>query len=639
MKASRIIVLLLNVVAFLQAGCEVFIYDVGGPGQPCLDNGKCNEGLVCLDNVCRDPSYDCAGRECGPSPNLIADCGTCQGATDYCSPQGQCMDDCLDLECGSSPNRGFDCGSCSSDTPYCHQSGICVSDLCDPDPCSGHGTCSGGACTCSTGYAGASCDQCAAGYIGYPNCVDDPCDPDPCSGHGTCSGGACACDTGYAGASCNQCAAGYIGYPNCVDDPCDPDPCSGHGDCADGSCSCNTGYAGTTCDACTAGYIGYPNCVDDPCDPDPCSGHGDCANGSCSCNTGYAGAACDQCDPAYGGGYPACDQCAAEALGEYPYCFLLGSGYCDTSQDCPGQICAGDSFEHYCSAECDAASDPATWPAGYRCVIGPSKDYYARDYAVCGSDADCSPDGVCTYHEADDQLSIVSECRPAHDPGASPGDDCSASTCANGLCSWYTDLCTEICSAPGDCNTQYLGHDTACVFAWEVVSPGDCGRDEQCPAGYSCQSAHCLGPTCTDDWQCQPGYACSQVSPPAPEKACQPQPFYDFIGQCRIACVGDPDCPSGMQCHPAVLVDSSVVQGFCRVPPTGTTIATGGGPCGGGYDPCSHGICYGSGASSYCTQLCGQASDCPGGVMNCTAGPLNMGNLGSFPGTLTCTNP
>eukprot|EP01052_Picozoa_sp_SAG31_P063985 SAG31_NODE_22874_length_516_cov_0.913669_1_plen_150_part_01 len=40
-----------------------------------------------------------------------------------------------------------------------------------------------GWCSCSTGYAGAFCDGCAAGYIEYPSCRDDPCIPDPCNGH------------------------------------------------------------------------------------------------------------------------------------------------------------------------------------------------------------------------------------------------------------------------------------------------------------------------------------------------------------------------------------------------------------------------------------------------------------------------
>jgi len=62
--------------------------------------------------------------------------------------------------------------------------------------------------------------------------VDDappPC-PADCSGHGTCSWGACICNAGYAGDACETCAPSYTGYPACVHcgDPLEP--------CCGGSC-------------------------------------------------------------------------------------------------------------------------------------------------------------------------------------------------------------------------------------------------------------------------------------------------------------------------------------------------------------------------------------------------------------------
>jgi len=48
-------------------------------------------------------------------------------------------------------------------------------DLCDPDPCNGHGACNpaDGTCTCEAAYTGAACDQCADGYVQYPECLAD----------------------------------------------------------------------------------------------------------------------------------------------------------------------------------------------------------------------------------------------------------------------------------------------------------------------------------------------------------------------------------------------------------------------------------------------------------------------------------
>ena len=165
--------------------------------------------------------------------------------------------------------------------------------------CSGHGVCDDGVCQCQEGYIGDACDDCAPGYMLSrqdesieSTCVDNPCEPDICSGHGTCSfvytqdgisatlvqslvrdvrsgsmvpssigGGVCECDYGFDGlprwnpvgalmnGACSVCAYGFLDYPVCRDNPCMPDPCSGHGFCytADGSCRCDPGWIGDDC--------------------------------------------------------------------------------------------------------------------------------------------------------------------------------------------------------------------------------------------------------------------------------------------------------------------------------------------------------------------------------------------------------
>jgi hypothetical protein len=284
-------------------------------------------------------------------------------------------------------------------------------------------------------------------------------------------------------------------------------------------------------------------------------------------------------------------------------------------------------FFRHCSVECDSA-DPGSCPAGYRCYIGPNLDYCLLNYPVCCSDVDCAPDQVCTVHTSDDGLSKLSECRPPLDPGGDPGDACDfANRCANYICTGI-DICSEVCCQFTDCTDQYMGLATTCVLWGHWMLPGDCARDEQCPTGYTCQSGSCRGPACIDDGDCLVGYGCDPT-----DSVCLPRWFRDFVGQCMIECSGDSDCPADLYCQAAVLVDSSRVQGICYNPYSGNATGDVCDPSQG----CDHGICY-HGATDYCTQLCGDPTDCPAG-MDCTPGTLNMGDLGSFPNTFTCTFP
>ena len=74
------------------------------------------------------------------------------------------------------------------------------------DPCAGvncnNGRCSGGLCTCDSGYSGTYCDQ--------NDCLGN------CN-NGYCSGGTCVCNSGYSGTQCN-----YYTYNPFSSDPGKP---------------------------------------------------------------------------------------------------------------------------------------------------------------------------------------------------------------------------------------------------------------------------------------------------------------------------------------------------------------------------------------------------------------------------------
>jgi len=200
---------------------------------------------------------DCAGRECGQSPNGSYDCGTCSGATDWCTAAGQCVDDCAGRVCGQSPNAGYDCGTCSGATDWCNSSGQCEDDCagreCGSSPNVGH--------DCGTCYG--ATDWCTAAGQCEDDCAGRECGSSPNAGHdcGTCSG---ATDWCTAAGQCED---------DCAGRECGSSPNAGH-DC--GTCS------GAT-EACEVGQC-VDECAVTECGPSPNGGF-DC--GTCSGATGY----------------------------------------------------------------------------------------------------------------------------------------------------------------------------------------------------------------------------------------------------------------------------------------------------------------------------------------------------------------
>ena len=449
---------------------------------------------------------------------------------------------------------------------------------------------------------------CASGEPSEETCnnIDDDCDGQVDEDPVDVSGQPCGSDEGECTAGVEVCEDGQVvcqGQVGPSDEVCNnlDDDCDGQVDEDLSMCGCSDG-GGPSEEIC--------NQIDDDCD-----GQVDEDLSMCGCSDGGEPSSeiCNNIDDD-------CDGQVDEDDGSGGGCAQLGQP-CRSYSECSSRICIGDVFSLYCSEQCQV-SDPGSCPAGYECFVGSNMDYCRKVWPSCQSDDDCMPDMVCTVQDAPDGMGVVTECRPPLDPVAQPGENCSSDTCANDLCS-SAGFCTEVCSGSSPCTEQYQGKDTVCILTGFYTLPGVCGRDEQCPGGYTCVDSRCQGPSCSDGSECEPGYGCT-------DSVCSPEWQLDRLGTCQIMCSGDSDCADPMVCQLGIDVDGTAIQGKCAS-------AYNGNPTGGSCAPdgCDHGLCITS--QDYCTQLCGDATDCPAG-WNCTLLNWTVGSLGTFP-AYACTIP
>ena len=333
----------------------------------CSGNGTCSAATGIVVCAC-DPGHGGAACEHCLSGYHRAGDGSCVADESCqptsCAPNAVCDDKGGVITCTCKPGyAGAGCATCYGGY-HADAGGDCVLDqTCLPTSCSGHGTCSaaGGvvACECDAEYAGDACEGCATDHhrVADGACVaDQTCEAGSCGPKGTCddTGGVvtCLCETGYTGADCTGCYAGYHANAagDCVlDEQCLPGSCSGVGTCSVVAgvvqCECHDGFSGDHCETKT-----------DYCDPNPCQNGGECVDlvdgYVCICGLEFFGELCEVqlgCDP---------NPCRNGGT-----CYQVGLRHiCDCPVGWGGLDCAAPTgrisgyFDHRCAIQWDGSA-------------------------------------------------------------------------------------------------------------------------------------------------------------------------------------------------------------------------------------------------------------------------------------------
>ena len=278
-------------------------------------------------------------------------------------------------------------------------------------------------CNCPPGYAGLSCELCAAGYKATETPYGVQCEECACNGHSLVCDPHCECLHNTTGRECGHCKERFYGNPlRRTPDDCKPCNCPPGSRCIstlngdDYKCQpCPTGYTGDKCDQCDYGYFGQPllgiACQRCQCAPSIdifVPGACDPITGQCRCSNNTGGLKCDEClpdhwgNPLTVGGCRACNcnprgslsaqcnritgQCPCKSNFAGRHCERCVAGFGNIQLDCPACACNATGSV---SIDCDPQTGVCECKPG---VAGPFCNHCAVDYFGFGEHG-CLPCG------------------------------------------------------------------------------------------------------------------------------------------------------------------------------------------------------------------------------------------------------
>ncbi|XP_069126129.1 tenascin-X-like [Argopecten irradians] len=524
-------------------------------------------------------------------------CGSCADPNAVCSTTCVCK-----------------CGYYDNDGDTTNVGGTCTANILPGEPCNNIlnectalSTCSGGICTCNSGYydSGATCELRLNPGVACPVSPTNA-----CKDNSICIGGVCTCNNGYYdsdGPSANNglCTLKILPGESCNNIA---NECTALSTCSGGICTCNTGYydSGDTCESRLNPGV---SCPVSP--TNACKDSSICIGGVCTCNNGYY----DSDGPSANNGI-----CTLKILpGES--CNNIANE-CTALSTCSGGICTCNTGYYDSGDTCESRLNP-----GVACPVSPTNA--CKDNSICIG-------GVCTcnngYYDSDGPSANNGLCTLKILPGESCNNianECTAlSTCSGGICT---------------CNTGYYDSGDTCESRKACPStPTNACKDDSvflgvctCNNGYydSYDSSANSG-MCTE--RLYPGVAC----PVSPTNACKDNSI--CIGGVCTCNNGyyDSDGPSANNglCTLKILPGESCnnIANEC----TALSTCSGGiCTCNTGYydsgDTCESRLNPGVSCPVSPTNACKDNSVCIGGVCTCNNGYYDSDGLSANNGLCT----